>query len=108
MNINRYLMMGMIMGAAALRAEPPAASTHQDRREKNLAVMEDKRLRDNDHTLQAQTDLRKSTEEMSGHVQQQWWNGEYLRSVESQVTAGKKQELLAYQSYKETALKYGS
>jgi len=112
-----FLMIGMnLVMSLPLRADPPESSgdiyaqesAHLKKHEKNLERMEADRHLDNEHTRQAQEEFRKGAAELSEDDAQQLQDLQQLRSVESQVTAGKNQKTLAHQSFKEAVQKYGS
>jgi hypothetical protein len=63
---------------------------------------------DTAHTRQSQEEFSAGAAELSGHDEQQLQDVQHLRSAESAVTAGKKQETLDHEAYKEAVQKYGS
>jgi len=113
-----FLMIGLniVMASSPLWAEatemagnePLPESAHLKKQEKKLNRMRADQSLDNERARQAQEDFRKGTAEMTGHAEQRARDVQDLKSVENQLTAGKKQNTLTRQSYKETVQKYGS
>src|SRR5579871_3133747 len=103
MKITDYVIVGMSIAAATpLWADPPLT-----RHEQKRARMEANRSFYDEHTRKAQEEFRHSTAELSSADEQQLSNVQQLRSVDRQVTAGKKEKTIAHQTYKEAVRQYG-